>query len=67
VVGYSGYRVFEETIRIDSSAYVLGLRLDFFIALVTTIAGLTWFITVQRGAARAAPETAPREAPANTG
>jgi prolipoprotein diacylglyceryltransferase len=29
VAGYSGYRIFEETIRIDSSAYVLGLRLNF--------------------------------------
>jgi phosphatidylglycerol---prolipoprotein diacylglyceryl transferase len=28
VAGYSGYRIFEETIRIDSSAYVLGLRLN---------------------------------------
>jgi len=48
VAGYSGYRIFEETIRIDSSAYFLGLRLNFFIAIVMTAAGLAWFILVQR-------------------
>jgi prolipoprotein diacylglyceryl transferase len=47
VAGYSGYRIFEETIRIDSSAYVLGLRLNFFVALVMTIIGLAWFCIVQ--------------------
>jgi prolipoprotein diacylglyceryl transferase len=48
VAGYSGYRIFEETIRIDSSAYFLGLRLNFFIALVGTAAGLIWFAISQR-------------------
>jgi len=47
VAGYSGYRIFEETIRIDSSAYFLGLRLNFFVAIVTTVAGLAWFAIVQ--------------------
>jgi len=60
VAGYSGYRIFEETIRIDSSAYFLGLRLNFFVALVMTIAGLAWFVAVQRQAARAAHDAAPR-------
>jgi prolipoprotein diacylglyceryl transferase len=48
VAGYSGYRIFEESIRVDSSAYFLGLRLNFFIALVGTVAGLLWFIWAQR-------------------
>jgi prolipoprotein diacylglyceryl transferase len=48
VAGYSGYRIFEETIRIDSSAYFLGLRLNFFVALVGTAAGLIWFALSQR-------------------
>lgn len=53
VAGYSGYRIFEETIRIDSSAYFLGLRLNFFIAIAVTVAGLAWFaFTQRRGAAR---------------
>jgi prolipoprotein diacylglyceryl transferase len=48
VAGYSGYRIFEEFIRIDSSAHILGLRLNFFVALLLTIAGLAWFAVVQR-------------------
>jgi prolipoprotein diacylglyceryl transferase len=48
VAGYSGYRIFEETIRIDSSAHFLGLRLNFFVAIVMTAAGVAWFIVVQR-------------------
>jgi prolipoprotein diacylglyceryl transferase len=48
VAGYSGYRIFEETIRTDSSAYFLGLRLNFFTAIMMTVVGLAWFILVQR-------------------
>jgi prolipoprotein diacylglyceryl transferase len=48
VAGYSGYRIFEETIRTDSSAYFLGLRLNFFIAIMMTAVGLAWFVLVQR-------------------
>jgi prolipoprotein diacylglyceryl transferase len=49
VAGYSGYRIFEETIRIDSSAHFLGLRLNFFVAIVMTLVGITWFVLSQRG------------------
>jgi prolipoprotein diacylglyceryl transferase len=48
VSGYSGYRIFEETIRVDSSAYVLGMRLNFFTAVAITAAGLAWFVLAQR-------------------
>jgi prolipoprotein diacylglyceryl transferase len=48
VAGYAGYRIFEETIRIDSSAYFLGLRLNMYIAITVTLAGLTWFALSQR-------------------
>jgi prolipoprotein diacylglyceryl transferase len=48
VTGYSGYRIFEETIRIDSSAHFLGLRLNLFIAIAVALAGLAWFIASQR-------------------
>jgi prolipoprotein diacylglyceryl transferase len=70
VAGYSAYRIFEETIRIDSSAYFLGLRLNFFIALVLTITGLVWFAVVQRRgrdqvpAPEAEPVTEPNGSPA---
>ena len=32
VAGYSGFRIFEETIRIDYSNHILGMRLNFWIA-----------------------------------
>jgi prolipoprotein diacylglyceryl transferase len=48
VAGYSAYRIFEETIRIDSSEYFLGLRLNMFVAIALTVVGLVWFILAQR-------------------
>ncbi len=63
VAGYSGYRIFEETIRIDSSAYFLGMRLNFFVAVVMTAVGLVWFTVVQRrGAGQAAQAPGPPQA-----
>jgi phosphatidylglycerol---prolipoprotein diacylglyceryl transferase len=60
VTGYSAYRIFEETIRTDSSAYFLGLRLNFFTAIVMTAAGAVWFVVVQgRGDGRPAPANRP--------
>ena len=65
VAGYSGYRIFEESIRIDSSAHFLGLRLNFFIAITMTVIGLAWFIIVQRhGRDQAAAQTSGPVAPA---
>jgi prolipoprotein diacylglyceryl transferase len=49
VAGYSGFRIFEETQRIDYSNYILGLRLNFFIATILCIVGLLWFWAVQTG------------------
>jgi prolipoprotein diacylglyceryl transferase len=48
VAGYSGYRIFEETIRVDSSEYFLGLRLNMFVAIALTVIGLVWFALAQR-------------------
>jgi prolipoprotein diacylglyceryl transferase len=49
VTGYSAFRIFEESLRIDPSVHFLGLRLNFFIASLGTIAGITWFVLSQRG------------------
>ena len=49
VAGYSGFRIFEETQRIDYSNHVLGLRLNFFVALILCLIGLLWFVALQRG------------------
>jgi len=48
VAGYSAFRIFEESVRIDSSEYFLGLRLNMYIAVTLTIAGLVWFVFAQR-------------------
>jgi prolipoprotein diacylglyceryl transferase len=47
VAGYSAFRIFEESVRIDYSQYILGLRLNFFIAAVMTAVGLAWFAVNQ--------------------
>ncbi|HXO07110.1 MAG TPA: prolipoprotein diacylglyceryl transferase [Solirubrobacteraceae bacterium] len=49
VAGYSGFRIFEETLRIDYSTHILGLRLNFFVALVLCLIGLAWFVAIQTG------------------
>jgi prolipoprotein diacylglyceryl transferase len=58
VTGYSAFRIFEETLRIDSSEHFLGLRLNFFIASLLTLAGIVWFVLSQRRAAAEPPEPA---------
>ncbi len=47
VTGYSAFRIFEELLRVDPSHYILGLRLNFFVACLVTIAGATWFAWTQ--------------------
>jgi hypothetical protein len=49
VAGYSGFRLFEENLRIDYSVHILGMRLNFWIALILFLIGVTWFIAAQRG------------------
>jgi prolipoprotein diacylglyceryl transferase len=49
VAGYSGFRIFEETLRVDPSIHVLGMRLNFFVALALCISGSLWFVRIQRG------------------
>jgi prolipoprotein diacylglyceryl transferase len=53
IAGYSGYRIFEETIRIDSSEYFFGVRLNMFTAVALTVVGLVWFVLAQRRPERA--------------
>jgi prolipoprotein diacylglyceryl transferase len=47
VTGYSGFRIFEELLRVDPSHHILGLRLNFFVACLVTIAGAAWFAWTQ--------------------
>jgi prolipoprotein diacylglyceryl transferase len=64
VAGYSAYRIFEETIRIDSSAHFLGLRLNMYIAIALTVIGAVWFVRSQRPGRRTAANAPPGAEPA---
>ncbi|MFY9669739.1 MAG: prolipoprotein diacylglyceryl transferase [Trebonia sp.] len=48
VAGYSAFRIFEESVRIDSSEHFFGLRLNMYIAIIGTVGGLIWFVFAQR-------------------
>jgi prolipoprotein diacylglyceryl transferase len=62
VAGYAGFRLFEENLRIDYSVHVLGMRLNFWIALLVCLAGLAWFVWIQRnGQTEPLPLDGPRE------
>ncbi len=49
VAGYSGFRIFEELIRVDPANRFLGLRVNFYVASLLCLAGLLWFVAIQRG------------------
>jgi prolipoprotein diacylglyceryl transferase len=59
VAGYSAYRIFEETIRVDSSEHFLGLRLNFYVASLVALIGIAWFIWAQRQPAPAVSSGGP--------
>jgi len=54
VAGYSAFRIFEETLRVDPAHHFLGLRLNFYVASVLCAAGLVWFVRIQRADGRTA-------------
>jgi prolipoprotein diacylglyceryl transferase len=59
VAGYSFARIGEELIRIDPAHHIFGLRVNFYIATLLCLAGLAWFVKIQRGAAAAADTPLP--------
>jgi len=63
VFGYSAYRIFEESLRIDSSVYFLGLRLNTYIASALALIGLFWFWRTQRRPDPETPEPGPDSTP----
>jgi prolipoprotein diacylglyceryl transferase len=60
VTGYSAFRIFEEKLRIDPAHYILGQRVNFWVAILLTLAGAIWFVVSQR---RGRPEVPNREPP----
>ena len=66
VFGYSAYRIFEESLRIDSSIHIFGLRLNMYIASVLTVVGAVWFYRTQHRPARTLAAVGPADrAPAD--
>ena len=64
VAGYSGFRIFEETLRIDPAHHIFGQRLNFWVALILCIVGLVWFVAIQRGGRSRQPGVKPGSAAA---
>jgi prolipoprotein diacylglyceryl transferase len=48
VAGYCAVRIFEETLRVDPSHHLLGLRLNLYVAALGLLAGTVWFFLTQR-------------------
>jgi len=63
VFGYSAYRIFEESLRIDSSVYIFGLRLNMYIASVLAVVGAVWFYRSQRRPQPAGEAVTPSSSP----
>jgi prolipoprotein diacylglyceryl transferase len=60
---YTGFRMFEETLRIDPSNHFLGMRINFWVALVCFVASVSFFVWwqfVRKPEAR--PPKAPKKA-----
>jgi prolipoprotein diacylglyceryl transferase len=57
VAGYSAFRIFEETQRIDPSHYLWGMRINFYVALLLCIGGFAWFAVTQRVLAAGEPQS----------
>ncbi|HEV3034927.1 MAG TPA: prolipoprotein diacylglyceryl transferase [Solirubrobacteraceae bacterium] len=64
VAGYSFARIGEELLRVDPAHHILGLRVNFYVATILCLAGLAWFVKIQRGGKGAADELQP---PQSTG
>jgi prolipoprotein diacylglyceryl transferase len=43
VAGYSAFRIFEDSLRVDPAHHIFGLRLNFYVAALLCVAGLLWF------------------------
>jgi prolipoprotein diacylglyceryl transferase len=48
VAGYSLGRIGEELLRVDPAHHIFGLRLNFFVAIALLVAGVVWFVRIQR-------------------
>jgi prolipoprotein diacylglyceryl transferase len=61
VAGYSFARIGEELMRVDPAHHIFGLRLNLYVASILCLAGIAWFVRIQRGAKIAATGAPPRD------
>jgi prolipoprotein diacylglyceryl transferase len=54
IAGYSLARIGEELLRVDPARHVFGLRLNFYVASILFLAGVIWFVRIQRATVSAA-------------
>jgi prolipoprotein diacylglyceryl transferase len=47
VAGYSLGRIGEELLRVDPAPHIFGLRLNFYVAALLFVGGVTWFLFIQ--------------------
>ena len=52
VAGYSFARIGEELMRVDPAHHIFGLRLNFYVASILCLAGIAWFVRIQRAGAK---------------
>jgi phosphatidylglycerol---prolipoprotein diacylglyceryl transferase len=50
VAGYSGFRIFEELLRVDPAHHIFGLRLNLYVAAALFLGALLCFARIQTGA-----------------
>ncbi|QMU70019.1 prolipoprotein diacylglyceryl transferase [Streptacidiphilus sp. P02-A3a] len=69
IAGYSTFRMFEESLRVDYSQHFLGLRLNFYVAAALTLGALIWLTLLQRHqhTTPTEPQPEPDEAPDSAG
>lgn len=48
VAGYTFAQIGEELLRVDPAHHIFGLRLNFYVASILCVAGIAWFIRIQR-------------------
>ena len=66
VAWYTAFRMYEETLRIDPSSHVAGMRLNFWVSLacfVASVAFFVWWQFVRKPSASPPKRSKPREVP----
>jgi prolipoprotein diacylglyceryl transferase len=48
VAGYSAGRIWSELLRVDPAKHFFGMRLNFWVAIALFVAGMLWFVRIQR-------------------